>query len=66
MYEQWHPYGIVGVISAFNFPVAVWSWNAFLSAICGNTTVWKPSLKGALCCIAVQNICNAGLAKCRK
>ena len=61
MYEQWHPYGIVGVISAFNFPVAVWSWNAFLSAICGNTTVWKPSLKGALCCVAVQNICNAAL-----
>ena len=42
MYEQWHPYGIVGVISAFNFPVAVWSWNAFLAAICGNVTVWKP------------------------
>jgi aldehyde dehydrogenase (NAD+) len=61
MYEQWHPYGIIGVISAFNFPVAVWSWNAFLSAICGNTTIWKPSLKGALCCVAVQNICNEAL-----
>ncbi len=61
MYEQWHPYGIVGVISAFNFPVAVWAWNAFLSAICGNATVWKPSPKGALCCIAVQNICNTAL-----
>jgi aldehyde dehydrogenase (NAD+) len=61
MYEQWHPYGIVGVISAFNFPVAVWSWNAFIAAICGNATVWKPSVKGALCCIAVQNICNEAL-----
>ncbi len=58
MYEQWHPYGIVGVISAFNFPVAVWSWNAFLAAICGNVTVWKPSLKTPLCAIAVQHICN--------
>ncbi len=61
MYEQWHPYGVVGVISAFNFPVAVWSWNAFLSAICGNVTVWKPSPKGALCCLAVQKICNEAL-----
>ncbi len=61
MYDQWHPYGIVGVISAFNFPVAVWSWNAFIAAICGNATVWKPSPKGALCGIAVQNICNAAL-----
>ncbi|KTC90059.1 aldehyde dehydrogenase family protein [Fluoribacter dumoffii] len=58
MYEQWHPYGIVGVISAFNFPVAVWSWNAFLSAICGNVTVWKPSAKTPLCAVAVQHICN--------
>ncbi|KTD51573.1 piperidine-6-carboxylate dehydrogenase [Legionella quinlivanii] len=58
MYEQWHPYGIVGVISAFNFPVAVWSWNAFLAAICGNVTLWKPSAKTPLCAIAVQNICN--------
>lgn len=61
MYEQWHPLGVVGVISAFNFPVAVWAWNAFLSAICGNATIWKPSPKGALCCVAVQNICNAAL-----
>ena len=58
MYEQWHPLGIVGVISAFNFPVAVWSWNAFISAICGNITIWKPSSKTPLCAIAVQNICN--------
>jgi aldehyde dehydrogenase (NAD+) len=61
MYEQWHPLGVVGVISAFNFPVAVWAWNAFIAAICGNTAVWKPSVKGALCCIAVQNICNKAL-----
>jgi aldehyde dehydrogenase (NAD+) len=58
MFEQWHPLGVVGVISAFNFPVAVWSWNAFLAAICGNVTVWKPSLKTALCAVAVQKICN--------
>ncbi len=49
MYEQWHPLGVVGVVTAFNFPVAVWAWNALLSAICGNATVWKPSPKGALC-----------------
>ncbi len=58
MYEQWHPLGVVGVISAFNFPVAVWAWNAFVAAICGNTVVWKPSAKTALCAIAVQHICN--------
>ncbi|MFC7780606.1 L-piperidine-6-carboxylate dehydrogenase [Legionella taurinensis] len=58
MYEQWHPYGIVGVISAFNFPVAVWSWNAFIAAICGNVTLWKPSAKTPLCAIAVQHVCN--------
>jgi aldehyde dehydrogenase (NAD+) len=61
MYEQWHPLGVVGVISAFNFPVAVWSWNAFLSAICGNITVWKPSPKTPLVAIAVQHICNRAL-----
>lgn len=58
MYEQWHPLGIVAVISAFNFPVAVWSWNAFIAAVCGNTVVWKPSPKTSLCAIAVQHICN--------
>ena len=63
MYEQWHPYGIVGVISAFNFPVAVWAWNAFLAAICGNVTIWKPSAKTPLCAIAVQLICNQVLQK---
>jgi aldehyde dehydrogenase (NAD+) len=58
MYEHWHPLGVVGVISAFNFPVAVWSWNAFLACICGNATVWKPSPKTALCALAVQRLCN--------
>ena len=62
MYEQWHPLGITGVISAFNFPVAVWSWNAFIAAICGNTTLWKPSSSTPLCSIAVQNICNEVLS----
>lgn len=61
MYEQWHPLGLVGVISAFNFPVAVWSWNAFISAICGNVTIWKPSPKTPLCAIAVQHLCNQAL-----
>ncbi len=58
MYEQWHPLGVVGIISAFNFPVAVWSWNAFLAAICGNVTVWKPSPKTPLTAIAVQKLVN--------
>jgi aldehyde dehydrogenase (NAD+) len=56
MYEQWHPYGIVGVITAFNFPVAVWSWNTALAWVCGDVTVWKPSEKTPLCSIACQHI----------
>src|SRR5450631_2993888 len=63
MYEQWHPLGVVGVISAFNFPVAVWSWNAFLAAIAGNSVVWKPSPKTSLCALAVQHICNRVLER---
>lgn len=63
MYEQWHPYGIVGVISAFNFPVAVWAWNAFIAAVCGNVTVWKPSSKTPLCALAVHSICKSILEK---
>ncbi|MEY2920948.1 MAG: hypothetical protein RL261_2253 [Pseudomonadota bacterium] len=63
MFEQWHPLGVVGVISAFNFPVAVWSWNAFLAAICGNVTVWKPSPKTALCAVAIQHLCNRVLER---
>src|SRR4029079_14217865 len=56
MYEQWHPLGVVGIISAFNFPVAVWSWNSMLAMICGNTCVWKPSEKTPLSAVACQNI----------
>lgn len=56
MYEQWHPLGTVGIISAFNFPVAVWSWNAMLAWVCGDVCVWKPSEKTPLCAIACQNI----------
>lgn len=56
MYEQWHPIGIVGVISAFNFPVAVWSWNAMIAWVCGDVCIWKPSEKAPLSAIACQNI----------
>lgn len=56
MYEQWHPMGVVGIITAFNFPVAVWSWNTMLAWVCGNTCIWKPSEKTPLCSIACQNI----------
>src|SRR3990172_532726 len=58
MYEQWHPLGVVGVITAFNFPTAVWSWNAAIAAACGDTVVWKPSELSPLCAIAVQHIAN--------
>ncbi len=58
LYEQWLPLGIVGVISAFNFPVAVWAWNSFLAAICGNVVIWRPSSEVPLCAIAIQHICN--------
>jgi aldehyde dehydrogenase (NAD+) len=57
MYEQWHPLGVVGVITAFNFPVAVWSWNALIAAVCGDCVVWKPSHDTPLTAIAVQKIC---------
>lgn len=63
MYEQWHPLGIVGVITAFNFPVAVWAWNAFIAAIAGNTVVWKPSPKTPLCAVALQHMCNKVMAQ---
>ncbi|HVX27333.1 MAG TPA: aldehyde dehydrogenase family protein [Parafilimonas sp.] len=56
MYEQWHPLGIVGIISAFNFPVAVWSWNAAIALVCGDVCVWKPSSKVPLCAVACQQI----------
>ncbi|HMO41210.1 MAG TPA: aldehyde dehydrogenase family protein [Saprospiraceae bacterium] len=56
MYEQWHPLGVVGIISAFNFPVAVWSWNAMIAMVCGDVCIWKPSEKTPLCSIACQHI----------
>jgi aldehyde dehydrogenase (NAD+) len=63
MYEQYHPLGIVGIISAFNFPVAVWSWNTMLSLVCGDVCVWKPSEKTPLCAVACMNIVSAVLKK---
>lgn len=63
LYEQWHPLGMCGIITAFNFPVAVWSWNALLAAVCGNACVWKPSLKTPLTAIAVQHIVNRVLER---
>ena len=56
MYEQWHPIGIVGIITAFNFPVAVWAWNAMIAWVCGDVCIWKPSEKTPLCGIACQKI----------
>ncbi len=58
MFEQWHPLGIAGIITAFNFPVAVWAWNAAVAAVCGDTMIWKPSSQTPLTAIAVQNIVN--------
>ena len=63
MRETWHPMGVCGVITAFNFPVAVWAWNAALALVCGNPVIWKPSEKAPLCALAVQNICAAALEK---
>jgi len=58
MIEQWHPLGPIGIVTAFNFPVAVWSWNAMIAAVCGDTMIWKPSSKTPLTAVAVQNIAN--------
>ena len=63
MYEQWHPIGLVGIISAFNFPVAVWAWNSFVAAVCGDISIWKPSPKTPLSAIASMKICNEALKK---
>ena len=62
MYEQWHPLGPVGVITAFNFPAAVWSWNAAVAAVCGDTVIWKPSELAPLTAIAIQHIANDVMA----
>lgn len=63
MLEQWHPLGPIGIITAFNFPVAVWAWNAMLALVCGNSCLWKPSHKTPLSAIAVQGICQRVLAE---
>ncbi|MCO4769574.1 MAG: aldehyde dehydrogenase family protein [Deltaproteobacteria bacterium] len=63
MYEQWHPMGVIGIITAFNFPMAVWAWNAALAAVCGDTMIWKPSLKTPLCAIALQKIVDRVLGE---
>ncbi len=62
MYEQWHPLGPIGIITAFNFPVAVWSWNAAIAAVCGDTMIWKPSELVPLCGVAVQHLANRVMA----
>jgi aldehyde dehydrogenase (NAD+) len=61
--EAWRPAGVVGVISAFNFPVAVWSWNAALALVCGDSVVWKPSEKAPLCALAVEALYHRAAAK---
>ncbi|MDH4129606.1 MAG: aldehyde dehydrogenase family protein, partial [Spirochaetota bacterium] len=58
MYEQWHPLGTVGIVSSFNFPASVWSWNSFIAAVCGDTMIWKPSSKTPLTAIAIQHLVN--------
>ncbi len=63
MYEQWHPLGPIGVITAFNFPNAVWAWNAMVALVCGDTVIWKPSLKASLTAIATHKLMNDVLAK---
>jgi len=63
MYEQWHPLGPIGIVSAFNFPVAVWAWNAAIAAVCGDTMIWKPSSKTPLTAVAVQNIAHRVMAR---
>jgi aldehyde dehydrogenase (NAD+) len=63
MYEQWHPLGVVGVITAFNFPGAVWAWNAMIAAVCGDVVLWKPSIKTPLTAIAIQKLCDEVAAR---
>jgi aldehyde dehydrogenase (NAD+) len=63
MYEQWHPLGVIGIVTAFNFPMAVWAWNAMIAAVCGDTMIWKPSSKTPLCAIAIQHICDKVMKK---
>lgn len=63
MYEQWHPLGVVAVITAFNFPAAVWAWNAFIAAVCGDTVVWKPSERGLATAVAMNELCGSVAAR---
>src|SRR5918993_4614409 len=63
MMEQWHPLGVVGVITAFNFPVAVWAWNAMLALVCGDAVVWKPSEKSPLCGLACHRLAMEVIAE---
>ncbi|MFH1276814.1 MAG: aldehyde dehydrogenase family protein [Candidatus Eisenbacteria bacterium] len=63
MYEQWHPLGTIGIVTAFNFPVAVWAWNAMIAMVCGDTMIWKPSSQTPLCAIGTQNVVNEVLSK---
>ena len=65
MYEQWHPLGVVGVVTAFNFPVAVWAWNAMLACVCGNAVVWKPSPKTPLCALAASHLAQSRRRRAR-
>ncbi len=64
MMEQWHPLGPIGIVTAFNFPVAVWAWNAMVAAVCGDTCVWKPSPRTPLCSIATQHLADRAMAAC--
>jgi len=63
MYEQWQPLGVIGIITAFNFPIAVWSWNSMIAAVCGDTMLWKPSSKTPLCAVAIQHVVNRVIEK---
>lgn len=63
LFEQWHPLGVVSILTAFNFPMAVWAWNAFLAVVCGNTVIWKPSHQTPLCAIALQTLCAKVLSE---
>ena len=65
MMEQWHPLGIVGIVTAFNFPVAVWAWNSALAAVCGDSTIWKPSSSNTADCHRHHQNCRASLSRQR-
>src|SRR5207249_694680 len=64
MFEQWHPLGPVGIVTAFNFPLAVWAWNAGLAVVCGDPCIWKPSPLAPLSALAMQRLCEQAMADC--